>query len=67
MLVIGQLKGQLSCYACGCGQNVSCAHAVVPHFGISTKRRPKTEDRRPKTEDRRPKTEKTKTLIFLPE
>ena len=32
--------------------------------GVSTKRRPKTEDRRAKTEDRRPKTEdrKTKTL-----
>ena len=26
--------------------------------GMSTKRRPKTEDRRPKTKDRRPKTKK---------
>ena len=32
MLVIGQLKGQLSCHACGSGQNGSCAHTVVLHF-----------------------------------
>ena len=36
-------------------------------YGVSTKRRPKTEDRRPKTEDRRSKTEdrKTKSSLIL--
>ena len=30
--VIEQLKGQLTCHACGSGKNTSCAHTVVLDF-----------------------------------